>query len=182
MNFNLFIFHFKKVTFWYIFIYLKQVWIMFWVFVQNIGFFRENWLFSTKSTTFIIFLGSFKNLLKSETMESSSSSFSTRKIWKDYWAFSFLYLLNGIKKVVHLKIFSNRTNMKISPDFCHFKFDTGYKTMCLRSLFYFFRIRATNYEKYSLIIMVKRFSQVLFNTFLGLRDTNLQKMTPMEFS
>ena len=44
--------------------------------------------------------------------------------------------------------------------------------------FLLFRIEATNYVKYSLIVMVKRFSRVLFYTFSGSRDTNLWKGTP----
>ena len=92
--------------------------------------------------------------------------------------FSLFNLLNGIKRVVHLQLFLDRINMKISPDFCRFKFIIGNKMTCFRSLFYFFQIEGTNYEKYSLIIMVKQLSQVLFYTFSGLGDTNLRKSQP----
>ena len=45
---------------------------------------------------------------------------------------------------------------------------------CVIDRFLLFQIRDTNYEKYSLIVMVKRFSQVLFYTFSGLGDINLR--------
>jgi len=159
----LFIFHYGKVFFEAFYLFQTSMSNVL-AFVQDNGSFRENSSFFTEKTS-----------------ESPLSSFLTPKIWKDRRAFLFKLVKMELKR---WSSYSPFLTVKTRKDCRIFVVSNSIWVIKRRVLdhFFTFQIRDIKYEKYSLVVKIKRFSQVLFYTFSGLRDTNLRKRTTMEFS
>ena len=104
---------------------------------------------------------------RQKTLESPLSSFMTPKTWKDRRVFIFKLIKTELKR---RSTYNPFLTVKTWKDCRIFVVSDSIFVIKRRVIDRFlpFRIRGTNYEKYSLVVMIKLFSQVLFYTFFGL--------------